>query len=165
MTYCFDICGDRKKDDEAFLEVLESLIHDCFSLKELYALLANLSVLIHSYLENVNWSGFYILEKEQLVLGPFQGNVACEIIKVGDGVCGTSVKEDCTMLIEDVHKFPGHIACDAASRSEIVTPFYNFNGNAFGVIDWDSASYSRFTQEDVSLIEKISRIISLSIKF
>ena len=165
MNYHFDLCGDREKDDESFLEVFKALTHDCFSLKELYGLLANLSVLIHSYLENVNWCGFYILEKDELFLGPFQGNIACETIKVGDGVCGTSVKEDCTMLVEDVNKFPGHIACDESSRSEVVSPFYDNNGNIFGVIDWDSSIYSRFTQDDVILIERISQIISHSIKF
>ena len=165
MDYYFDICGDRNKDDKSFLEAVEALVHDSFRLKELYGLLANLSILIHSYLENVSWSGFYILEKDELFLGPFQGNIACEKLKVELGVCGTSIKKDCTMLIEDVNKFPGHIACDISSKSEIVTPFYNYNKEPFGVIDWDSASYSRFTQDDVNLIEKISQILSLSIKF
>lgn len=165
MDYCFNGSGDINKDDKLFLETAEALIHDCSRLKELYGLLANLTILIQSYLENVNWCGFYILEKDKLFLGPFQGNMACETIKVGSGVCGTSIEQDCTMLIEDVNKFPGHIACDVSSRSEIVTPFYNNNKEPFGVIDWDSSSYSRFTQNDVNLIEKISQILSLSIKF
>ncbi|MDD4083158.1 MAG: GAF domain-containing protein [Sphaerochaetaceae bacterium] len=165
MKYYFDICGDRDKDDQAFLETVKSLMHDSNSLKSFYGILANLAVLIDSYLEDVSWCGFYLLDEDNLCLGPFQGNIACESIKVGNGVCGTAVKENRTMLIEDVNKFPTHIACDTSSRSEIVSPFYDNKGNIFGVIDWDSPSYYRFTQKDVILIERISQIISLSIKF
>ncbi len=112
------------------------------------AALSNCSALLFERLEGVNWAGFYLLtETNTLVLGPFQGKIACVRIPVGKGVCGTAIAEDEVQLVEDVHAFPGHIACDAASNAEIVIPL-KVNGTLVGVLDIDSTLYSRFDIED-----------------
>jgi len=112
------------------------------------AALGNCSALLFERLEGVNWAGFYLLtEPNTLVLGPFQGKIACVRIPVGKGVCGTAIAEDRVQLVEDVHAFPGHIACDAASNAEIVIPL-KVNGTVVGVLDIDSTVYSRFDSED-----------------
>ncbi|MGK3129333.1 GAF domain-containing protein [Pantoea sp. C8B4] len=112
------------------------------------AALGNCSALLFERLEGVNWAGFYLLtEPNTLVLGPFQGKIACVRIPVGKGVCGTAIAEDKVQLVEDVHAFPGHIACDAASNAEIVIPL-KVNGTIVGVLDIDSTVYSRFDSED-----------------
>ena len=120
--------------------------------------LANLSALIFSALEDVNWAGFYLFEEETLVLGPFQGNVACVEIPRGKGVCGTAAAEDRTLVVPDVHRFPGHIACDSASRSEIVVPI-RADGRVAGVLDIDSPSLARFTDRDRDGLEKLVRTL------
>ncbi|ESP93309.1 MULTISPECIES: GAF domain-containing protein [Pseudoalteromonas] len=110
--------------------------------------MANLSALLFTNMEDINWSGFYLMDGDnELVLGPFQGNPACIRIPVGKGVCGTAVSEAKTQLIEDVHAFEGHIACDAASNSEIVIPVYK-QGKVFAVLDIDSPSLARFDEQD-----------------
>ena len=109
--------------------------------------LANTSAAIWDSMEDINWAGFYIMEDGKLVLGPFQGKPACIEIPVGRGVCGTAVAEDAVQLVYDVHQFPGHIACDCASNSEIVLPIH-VNGTIWGVLDIDSPLVGRFTQED-----------------
>lgn len=112
------------------------------------AVMGNCSALLYERLEGVNWAGFYLLtEADTLVLGPFQGKIACVRIPVGKGVCGTAVAEKCVQRIEDVHAFPGHIACDAASNAEIVLPLV-VNGETIGVLDIDSVEYNRFDHED-----------------
>ncbi|UQZ80896.1 Free methionine-R-sulfoxide reductase [Paenibacillus konkukensis] len=109
--------------------------------------LANASALLHQFLSDVNWVGFYILKHQELVLGPFQGLPACVRIPLGKGVCGTSAQRMETMRVDDVHAFPGHIACDAASRSEIVVPIIK-QGQLLGVLDIDSPLPSRFDEAD-----------------
>lgn len=110
-------------------------------------ILANASALIWESLEDINWAGFYLMRGGRLELGPFQGKTACTVIEKGRGVCGTSVSEDRAVLVTDVHEFPGHIACDAASRSELVVPLHR-NGEIYGVLDIDSPSKGRFTEAD-----------------
>ncbi len=121
--------------------------------------LANTAALLWEYLPDINWAGFYKLQGETLVLYPFQGKPACIEIPVGKGVCGTCVKENRVLRVADVHAFPGHIACDSASRSEIVLPIYQ-NGEIWGVMDIDSPLPNRFTEEDEALLRKIAEIIS-----
>lgn len=111
------------------------------------ATLANTSALLYERLTDVNWAGFYLLEDDTLVLGPFQGKIACVRIPVGRGVCGTAVARNQVQRIEDVHAFDGHIACDAASNSEIVLPLVVKN-QIIGVLDIDSTVFGRFTDED-----------------
>ena len=120
--------------------------------------LANASALLWQELPEINWAGFYILEENTLVLGPFQGKPACIEIPVGRGVCGTAVQEDATQLVEDVHLFPGHIACDSASRSEIVVPIRD-GGRIWGVLDIDSPHLSRFTREDQAGLEMFVKVL------
>src|SRR5882757_2171797 len=110
---------------------------------------ANMSALIYETLPDLNWAGFYFLQGRELVLGPFQGKVACVRIALGQGVCGTAAERREAVVVADVHAFPGHIACDAASRSEIVVPLIQ-NGRLLGVLDLDSPQLARFDHEDRS---------------
>lgn len=115
---------------------------------------ANASALLWQTLPDINWVGFYFMTEGALVLGPFQGKPACIRIPVGRGVCGTAVKEDRTQLVADVHAFPGHIACDCDSLSEIVVPIHK-NGTVYGVLDIDSPVSGRFTTEDQAGLELV----------
>ena len=120
--------------------------------------LANASALLWQELPDINWAGFYKMTDGALVLGPFQGKPACIRIPVGKGVCGTAVAEDRTQLVYNVHDFPGHIACDCASNSEIVVPIH-VNGEIWGVLDIDSPSIGRFTQEDRAGLEQFVGVL------
>ena len=120
--------------------------------------LANGSALLWERLPEINWVGFYKMTDGKLVLGPFQGKVACIRIPVGKGVCGTAVAENRTQRVPDVHAFPGHIACDGASRSEIVVPIRK-DGEVWGVLDVDSPIPNRFTPEDQAGLERVVRIL------
>ena len=114
--------------------------------------LSNASALLYESMDDINWAGFYLMNKGSLMLGPFQGKVACIRIKVGKGVCGTAVAEDATQLVRNVHEFPGHIACDSASNSEIVVPIH-VGGRIVGVLDIDSPSLGRFSESDKQGLE------------
>ena len=127
-------------------------------------LMSNVSAILMEMLPDLNWTGFYLMKDGQLVLGPFQGKVACIHIAVGKGVCGTAVAEDKTQLVEDVHAFPGHIACDGASNSEIVVPIHH-NGEIVGVLDIDSPKLSRFTEEDRDGLEIIVSTLESYLQF
>ena len=121
---------------------------------DLNANMANLSALLFNQLPDLNWAGFYIMRDGELVLGPFQGQVACVRIAVGKGVCGTAVATGQVQLVTDVHEFPGHIACDAASNSEIVLPLRH-NGEIIAVLDIDSPSLARFDADDQAGLEQL----------
>ena len=120
--------------------------------------LANAAALLYHTLDDLNWAGFYLLEGDTLVLGPFQGKPACIEIAPGRGVCGAAVSEDKTQLVYDVHQFPGHIACDSASNSELVVPVHG-SGQVVGVLDLDSPLFGRFTGEDCVGLEVFVRIL------
>ena len=120
--------------------------------------LANASALLWDSLEDINWAGFYKMENGALILGPFQGKPACIRIEVGKGVCGTAVAENATQRVADVHAFPGHIACDSASNSEIVIPI-RVDGKVWGVLDIDSPSFHRFSPGDQTGLEAFVRIL------
>lgn len=120
--------------------------------------LSNASALLWETLPDINWAGFYKIEDGALVLYPFQGKPACIRIAVGKGVCGTAVAEDKTQLVPDVHQFPGHIACDSASNSEIVVPIH-VNGGVWGVLDIDSPYFDRFTEEDKEGLERFVKVL------
>ena len=115
---------------------------------DLIANLSNVSALLNMELTDINWVGFYLLYENELILGPFQGKPACVTIPVGKGVCGTAVSTDSIQLVKDVHEFPGHIACDSASKSEIVMPLHDNSGKTVAVLDIDSPSLGRFTEAD-----------------
>lgn len=139
-----------------------SLCRDLTSLTEnvpyLIANLANTSALIWERMEGLNWAGFYILTDGALVLGPFQGKTACIRIPLGRGVCGTAAEQGRTQLVENVHNYSGHIACDSASNSEVVVPLYK-KGNLWGVLDLDSPYVGRFTENDRQELENLTKII------
>lgn len=116
--------------------------------------LANVTALLYDSLERINWVGFYIMQDGKLILGPFQGKVACTQIAVGKGVCGTAVSTGETQRVDDVHLFEGHIACDSASNSELVIPVYK-DGEIFGVLDIDSPIKGRFSEEDQAGLEAL----------
>ena len=119
---------------------------------------ANASALLYHALPDLNWAGFYFLQDGQLILGPFQGKPACIRIPVGKGVCGTAVAEDKPQLVPDVHQFPGHIACDCASQSEIVIPIHK-DGRIYGVLDIDSPILDRFSLEDLAGLQEFVHIL------
>ena len=126
--------------------------------KYLVTLLSNSSALLMETLDDLNWAGFYLYRDGKLILGPFQGKVACEVIEMGKGVCGTAALTDQTQLVRNVHEFPGHIACDSASKSEIVIPLH-VNGELLGVLDIDSPVLNRFDEIDQVNLEKIATLI------
>lgn len=121
-------------------------------------ILSNAAALLWDSLDDINWAGFYTARAGRLELGPFQGKPACTVIGFGKGVCGTAVAEDRTQLVMDVHEFPGHIACDSASNSEIVVPIH-VKGSVYGVLDIDSPLTGRFTDEDRAGLEEFARIL------
>ena len=120
--------------------------------------LSNASAVIWDSLEDINWAGFYLMKDGKLLLGPFQGKPACTVIETGRGVCGTAAAEDKTQLVKNVHEFPGHIACDSASNSEIVVPVHA-GGSLYGVLDIDSPLLGRFTEEDKEGLEAFVRVL------
>lgn len=137
-----------KKQMEALLEGEHSVISN----------LSNASALLNGGLSGINWVGFYLKSGNELILGPFQGSVACVHIAFGKGVCGTAAEQNVTCVVPDVHKFAGHIACDSASNSEIVVPLRN-NGEVVGVLDIDSPLFKHFDEEDARGLEAIAGII------
>lgn len=124
---------------------IEALTSD---VSDLIANLSNVSALLNMELADINWVGFYLLKDDKLILGPFQGKPACVTIPVGKGVCGTAVSTDSLQLVKDVHEFPGHIACDSTSNSEIVLPLHDKSGKVVAVLDIDSPTLGRFSEAD-----------------
>lgn len=121
--------------------------------------LSNISAAIKQTFDKISWVGFYLLKDSHLYLGPFQGKVACTKINIGDGVCGKTFELEETIIVPNVHKFPGHIACDVETNSEIVIPIFN-NDKTVGVLDLDSREFESFDESDKVWLEKIARIIS-----
>ncbi|MFZ7823195.1 GAF domain-containing protein [Priestia sp. 40] len=142
--------GSKQKDYELVIKQLRALLE---GESNTIANLANASALLNQFLNEVNWVGFYLMEDGELVLGPFQGLPACVRIPLGKGVCGTAAQNQKTERIEDVHAFPGHIACDAASQSEIVVPIVK-DGQLLGVLDIDSPIKNRFDEIDQQYLEE-----------
>ena len=162
MFLGFEKTGNRVEDDSVFLDAIASyLLDSCEVSKEwvFVANLSNISALLYSYIDSINWVGFYLLEGDSLVLGPFQGEPACMIIKVGRGVCGTAAKEKHVINVPDVSKFPGHIACSSKSKSELVVPIIA-NDSLIGVIDIDSPVLNRFSKEDEELVVRVAQIVA-----
>lgn len=149
---------DKKSFYEMMLKQLSSLLE---GEADSIANLANASALLNQLLDEINWVGFYLMKEDELVLGPFQGKVACVRIKSGRGVCGVAALEDKTQVVGDVHAFPGHIACDSASNSEIVIPIHK-GEKVIGVLDIDSPIKERFDQVDAYYLEKLVSILEES---
>lgn len=126
-------------------------------------ILANTSAIINQLFPNINWVGFYLYKEGVLKLGPFQGKPACMIIKLENGVCGWSARNKQSIVVDNVHEFEGHIACDSASNSELVVPII-IDNNLYGLLDIDSPLYSRFSNEDLKTMEEVINIITKKIK-
>ncbi|GIO11122.1 hypothetical protein J19TS2_06770 [Cohnella xylanilytica] len=152
--------GSRIENERLLLDQLRALLD---GETNRIANLANASALLNTYLRDINWVGFYLLEGEELVLGPFQGLPACVRIPLGRGVCGASALRRETIVVPDVHEFPGHIACDAASNSEIVVPLLSAQGELVGVLDVDSPLKGRFGEEDARFLERFNGLLSASL--
>ena len=126
--------------------------------------MSNASALLYENMEDLNWAGFYVMNKGSLMLGPFQGKVACIRIELGKGVCGTAAQSNETQLVKDVHQFPGHIACDSASNSEIVVPIHA-EGKVVAVLDIDSPSLGRFDEADKEGLEQFVKALEETVDF
>ena len=152
---------DKKELYDLLMRQVEKLLDNE---RDLIASCANVASLLYYLLPEVNWVGFYLLKGKQLVLGPFQGKPACARINLGQGVCGAAARDKKTVIVQNVHAFPGHIACDAASNSEIVLPVFR-NDRLIAVLDIDSPVPKRFTEEDqLGLEQLINHFISLIVK-
>jgi L-methionine (R)-S-oxide reductase len=145
-----------------YQDICEQLHNLLVDERNLVANAANTSALLKQLLPDINWVGFYFTEDRDLVLGPFQGQTACTRIPFGSGVCGRAAAEGRTIIVPDVHEFPGHIACDPASRSEIVVPLLNW-GKLRGVLDVDSASVNRFDVDDQEGLESVAAVFMASL--
>jgi GAF domain-containing protein len=156
--YTFEIDTTAPKS-EVYAEMVRSADALTSGEPDAVANMANIAALLWEYLPDVNWTGFYRVVDGELVLGPFQGKAACIRIPFGKGVCGTAAQSGETQLVEDVHAFPGHIACDANSASELVVPVRR-NGTVIAVIDLDSPTLNRFDAEDAQGIERLARMIA-----
>jgi len=148
--------NDTKANYITMVKTIEAFIAEE---TDIIANLANISSIINAYIEGLNWVGFYILKEGDLVLGPFQGLPACIRIKPGKGVCFKAVELKAAVIVDDVHSFEGHIACDPNSKSELVVPIFK-NGEVYGVLDLDSPHPSRFTPLEEEYMTKVSNIIS-----
>lgn len=140
-------------DNDLLVQQAQALLNDE---PDAIANAANLSALIFDLVPRLNWAGFYFVKGSELVLGPFQGKVACTRIPIGSGVCGTSVDQQKTLRVADVHNFSGHIACDSASESEVVVPLF-VDGRVIGVLDIDSPELDRFSESDQVLFEQLAQ--------
>jgi GAF domain-containing protein len=155
--YQFDVATDSKA--ELYRDLLSAIDAITVDEPDAVANMANVAALLWEYLPDLNWAGFYRTVGDELVLGPFQGKVACIRIAMGKGVCGTAAATNTTQLVEDVHAFPGHIACDAASRSELVVPVVA-DGVVMAVIDLDSPLPARFDSDDAAGLEAIAKLLT-----
>src|SRR6186713_3336506 len=148
---------DFRDGEAAYRDLARDLTALLSGERDLIANAANTAALINDALPDLNWAGFYLYKSGELVLGPFQGKPACVRIAIGKGVCGTAAERRATVLVEDVHAFPGHIACDSASNSEIVIPLVR-NDDLLGVLDLDSPNLKRFGNDDARGLERLARI-------
>lgn len=154
----FEVIINMKSYYQEMNQVLKALLNNEH---DLIANMSNAAALLYQYLPDINWAGFYLWKNDELVLGPFQGKVACMHIPYGKGVCGTCAKQLKTQRVENVHEFPGHIACDSASNSEIVIPILH-NNILIGVLDIDSPIYARFDETDEAYLTEFVHILSES---
>ena len=142
----------KQQDYEILIEQLKAM---CEGQRYMYTLLSNTSALLKQSLQDTNWVGYYLMQDGKLILGPFQGLVACEVIEVGKGVCGTAYERKATVVVPDVEEFPGHIACSSLSRSEIVVPVFSADHEVMGVLDIDSRELNNFDSIDQEYLENI----------
>ena len=155
----FDLSPTMADKPELYRDLLSAIDAVTAGEPDAVANMANVAALLFDWLPALNWAGFYRMIDGELVLGPFQGKVACIRIKPGEGVCGTAVATRATQLVVDVHAFPGHIPCDSASNSELVVPLIH-DGAVIGVIDLDSPDFARFDADDAAGIEAIAALLT-----
>ncbi|HCY77091.1 MAG TPA: guanylate cyclase [Ignavibacteriales bacterium] len=148
--------------DEQYLLLIKQIKSLLIKEDNLITNLSNFTAALKQTFSKISWVGFYLFDGTKLYLGPFQGKVACTEIQIGSGVCGTSAKERKTIFVEDVDKFPGHIACDADSKSEIVVPIFKAD-KLFGVLDLDSTDYNSFNETDKKYLEELINFLSKEI--
>ena len=148
--------------DNKIIDTIKSFFDDDYCYDEV-TILANTSAIINQLFPNINWVGFYLYKDNILKLGPFQGKPACMQIKLENGVCGWSARNKKSIIVPDVHKFEGHIACDSASNSELVVPII-IDNNLYGLLDIDSPIYNRFSNEDLQIMENVINIVVKKIK-
>lgn len=154
---------DKNLTDEKIYEGLLPQLENLINPEEpIISSIANITAVLKSSFDKISWVGFYLLDGNKLYLGPFQGNIACTVIEIGKGVCGTSAQKRETIIVDDVDKFPGHIACDSFSKSEIVVPI-KYNDRIFGVLDLDSYSYDSFNETDKIYLEKMCETIVIKL--
>ncbi len=156
----FKITSTESTDEEKYALLLKQLKDLLNKEYKIVTNLSNLSAAINQTFDKISWVGFYLLEGDRLYLGPFQGKVACTSIEIGKGVCGKSAKKKETVIVPDVNQFPGHIFCDADSKSEIVVPIIKNDESLFGVLDLDSADYNSFNETDKKYLEEICNFLS-----
>ena len=155
---------DKTSSDEEIYSILIRQARSLISPDEpMISSLSNITALLKDAFDKISWVGFYFLKEDKLYLGPFQGKVACTIINLGSGVCGTSAEKQETIVVQDINDFPGHIACDAGSKSEIVVPLLK-NGTVYGVLDIDSYKYSSFNETDKKYLEEICKLLVSELK-
>ena len=159
MFQSIDYSGTMKENYSLLNKQLSALLS---GETNMIANLSNTSALLNVFLKDINWVGFYLLENNALVLGPFQGLPACIRIPLGKGVCGTAAQSAKTLIVDDVDQFPGHIACDAASKSEIVIPIFK-DGKLIAVLDIDSPQKSRFSKEEAQYLEQFVKILEMNL--
>lgn len=159
MAEQFPIGKNREENYRYMIETTKAFLQ---GENNIIANLSNISSIINLYMDTINWAGFYLMTDGELVLGPFQGKPACIRIPVGKGVCGTTAAKGVTVCVDNVHDFPGHIACDTASNSEIVIPIFK-SGELFGVLDIDSPIHSRFADAEKTALEAVVKILEASL--
>ncbi len=162
----FTLNQDNQTQDKPmfYIDLAQSLRNLLGEERDPIANMANMASLLYFSLPSINWSGFYLFDSQELVLGPFHGKPACVRIQMGKGVCGTSAIKRETLMIENVHEFPGHIACDADSKSEIVIPMIK-DDNIIGVLDIDSPNFARFDEDDKNGLQQLLEILQFSTDF
>lgn len=148
--------------EEQYVLLVKQVKHLVNKNENLISNLANFTAALKQTFSKISWVGFYLYDGEKLYLGPFQGKVACTVIKIGSGVCGSSAQDHNTIIVPDVDKFPGHIACDVESRSEIVVPIIK-DGKLYGVLDLDSKDYNSFNEIDKKYLEELVEYLSKEI--
>src|SRR2546423_14543289 len=157
MTVFQTLTASSHSKNELYVSLAEQLRSLLEGERDFTANAANFASLIFHALPDLNWAGFYLHKNDELVLGPFQGKPACVHIEIGKGVCGTAAQQRQTILVDNVHEFPGHIACDSQSNSEIVIPLIN-NEQLIGVLDLDSPVFGRFDDDDASGLNELAQI-------
>ncbi len=158
------IVNKNLSDEKIYKSIIPQIDNLISEKDEIISSLSNFTAALKESFDKISWVGFYFLKDNKLILGPFQGKVACTEIRVGNGVCGTAAAKKETIIVEDVNKFPGHIACDDKSKSEIVIPLKN-EDDIYGVLDLDSYNYSAFNEVDKFYLEKLCQLLFYKIDF